>query len=253
MIDGDTYDALVAELYDDILADVPFGDLEVWAEMVRTAEAPALELACGTGRVLLPLLARGLAVEGLDVSEAMLAVCRRKAAAQGLAPVLHRAAMQDFDLGRRFGAVFCPVASLSLLTADGSQAAVLACAFRHLRPGGVLALAMDDLAESEDVSPPADAPAVLHREARRADGSVVRVHRRPLPASAAGVTRTELVYTVEQDGRVVTRAVRAVDLRPPSPEAMRALLTAAGFTSVGVVSGPGGDGFLATARRPAAT
>lgn len=251
MIDGDTYDALVAELYDDLLAGVPFGDLEVWADLLRAAAAPALELACGTGRVLLPLLARGFVVEGLDVSAAMLAVCRRKAAAQGLAPVLHRAAMQDFDLGRRYGAVFCPVASLSLLTADGSQAAALACAFRHLSPGGMLALAMDD-PEAEDAAP-ADAPAVLHREACRADGSVVRVHRRPLAAPAAGVTRTELVYTVEQGGRVVTRAVRTVDLRPPSPEAMRALLTAAGFTAVGVAPGPGGEGFLATARRPAAT
>lgn len=252
MIDGDTYDALVAELYDDILAGVPFGDLEVWADLLRAADAPALELACGTGRVLLPLLARGLAVEGLDVSEAMLAVCRREAAAKGLAPVLHRAAMQDFDLGRRYGAVFCPVASLSLLTADGSQAAALACAFRHLRPGGMLALAMDDPA-ADEAPAPADAAAVLHREARRADGSVVRVHRRALPAPAVGVTRTELVYTVEQGGRVVTRAVRAVDLRPPPPEAMRALLTAAGFTAVGVAPGPGGEGFLATARRPAAT
>ncbi|MCA1972941.1 MAG: class I SAM-dependent methyltransferase, partial [Caenispirillum sp.] len=80
MIDGDTYDALVAELYDDLLAGVPFGDLEVWTDLLRAAAAPALELACGTGRVLLPLLARGFVVEGLDVSAAMLAVCRRKAA-----------------------------------------------------------------------------------------------------------------------------------------------------------------------------
>src|SRR5215469_2034148 len=39
-------------------------------------EGPVLELAIGTGRVALPLAGRGIAVEGLDVSEAMIARLR---------------------------------------------------------------------------------------------------------------------------------------------------------------------------------
>lgn len=66
-----------AEVYDelsprtDTLATVAF--LEELA-----GEGPALELAIGTGRVALPLAARGTRVDGIDISPAMVAKLRSK-------------------------------------------------------------------------------------------------------------------------------------------------------------------------------
>jgi SAM-dependent methyltransferase len=54
---------------------------------------PALDLACGTGRVLLPLLEAGLDVDGCDMSADMLAGCRRRGAQKGLTPNLYAQAM----------------------------------------------------------------------------------------------------------------------------------------------------------------
>ena len=51
---------------------------------------PALEIGCGTGRLTIPYLEAGLDVEGLDSSGQMLEICRTKAAARGLLPVLHQ-------------------------------------------------------------------------------------------------------------------------------------------------------------------
>ena len=45
---------------------------------------PVLDLACGAGRVLLPLLRAGIDVDGCDISADMLHYCRRKAASEGL-------------------------------------------------------------------------------------------------------------------------------------------------------------------------
>ena len=83
------YRGLVAECYDLWFGDEPFWDQAFFHDRIRQNRGRALEIACGTGRLLVPLLRDGLAVEGLDASEAMLAICRTKAARVGVTPTLY--------------------------------------------------------------------------------------------------------------------------------------------------------------------
>jgi 2-polyprenyl-3-methyl-5-hydroxy-6-metoxy-1,4-benzoquinol methylase len=64
--------------------DLPFG-LDFYLGLAREAKGPVLDIACGTGRILLPCLQAGVDIEGLDLYEPMLAPLRAKAAALGLA------------------------------------------------------------------------------------------------------------------------------------------------------------------------
>jgi hypothetical protein len=66
----------VAERYDD----TPRGDEAVAVAFLErlAGGGPALELAIGTGRIALPLAARGVPVHGVDLSPAMVARLRRK-------------------------------------------------------------------------------------------------------------------------------------------------------------------------------
>ena len=48
------------------------GDLAFYQRVAREVGGPVLELACGTGRMALPLAGAGLHVTGVDRSEAML-------------------------------------------------------------------------------------------------------------------------------------------------------------------------------------
>ena len=69
--------AELAALYDAVYADC--GDVAFWQSVAADADAgPLLELACGTGRVLLPLARAGRDVTGLDLAPHMLARCREK-------------------------------------------------------------------------------------------------------------------------------------------------------------------------------
>ncbi len=78
----------VADLYDAI---VPPGPCEAfYRQEARARGGPVLELACGTGRLTLPLARDGHDVVGLDASEAMLAGARRKAAQAGARARSHR-------------------------------------------------------------------------------------------------------------------------------------------------------------------
>ncbi|MFN2469166.1 MAG: class I SAM-dependent methyltransferase [Gaiellaceae bacterium] len=72
-----TYGERIAETYDRTYEDLPTD-----ATVARLAElagsGPVLELGIGTGRIALPLAARGLEVHGVDASEAMVAELRKK-------------------------------------------------------------------------------------------------------------------------------------------------------------------------------
>lgn len=66
------------------------------------AGQPALDLAYGTGRLLIPWLKAGLDVDGCDVSPDMVALCRERAEREGVTPQLNVQAMHELDLPRRF-------------------------------------------------------------------------------------------------------------------------------------------------------
>ncbi|MGA7500127.1 MAG: class I SAM-dependent methyltransferase, partial [Isosphaeraceae bacterium] len=82
---------------------------------------PVLDIACGTGRILLPCLQAGVDIEGLDLFEPMLKTLRAKAAFLSLLPRLHQADMSDFSLSRCYRLVmtmrFCAVRSSTSSTA----------------------------------------------------------------------------------------------------------------------------------------
>ena len=78
------------DLYDVLFGNFDYG-LDFYMGLAREAKGPVLDIACGTGRVMLPALQAGLDVEGLDLYDGMLDRLRTKAAGLGLQPVLHRA------------------------------------------------------------------------------------------------------------------------------------------------------------------
>ncbi|WP_160172813.1 class I SAM-dependent methyltransferase [Devosia sp. LC5] len=125
------------ELYD--LASPPDPDMErFYVAMAGGPGRQVLELACGTGRLTLPLSRSGADVTGGDLSQAMLDMAQQRARAEGLAPVLVQLDMRDFALGRRFDTIVVAANSLLHLTRTADQMAFLESAARHLKPDGRL-------------------------------------------------------------------------------------------------------------------
>jgi SAM-dependent methyltransferase len=106
--------------------------------IIETSGQPALDLGCGSGRLLLSYLRAGLDVDGCDVSKDMLAVCGERAKTEGLSPRLYAQAMHELDLPRRYRTIFaCGVIGLGgerRLTMEA-----MARCYEHLRPGGTFA------------------------------------------------------------------------------------------------------------------
>ncbi len=81
-------------------------EIPYFQRYVERAGQPALDVACGTGRLLIPYLRAGLDVDGCDVSADMVEHCRAKAAREGLTPTLVVQAMHELDLPRTYRTVF---------------------------------------------------------------------------------------------------------------------------------------------------
>ncbi len=125
------------DLYDLVLQDLPYG-LDFYLGLARAAQGPVLDIACGTGRILLPCLAAGVEIEGLDLIEPMLERLRAKAARLGLSPRLHQADMSEFALPRRFALVMIPFNAFIHNMTQEAQIRCLALCREHLLPGGML-------------------------------------------------------------------------------------------------------------------
>jgi len=129
--DGELYDALFESHHDDL----PF-----WLAFARGGGGPFLDLACGTGRVLLPLLEAGLDGDGLDASQEMLARCAVKARDAGKRPTLACADMRAFRMPRRYARALCAFNAFAHLLDTEAQLAALRCVREHLVEGGAFAI-----------------------------------------------------------------------------------------------------------------
>lgn len=126
------------DVYDLVLKDIPYG-FDFYVALARGAKGPVLDVACGTGRILLPCVQAGVDIEGLDLFEPMLTTLRAKAAALNLSPRLHRADMSEFSLLRRYGLVMIPFNAFIHNMTQEAQIRCLQHCREHLAPGGLLA------------------------------------------------------------------------------------------------------------------
>ena len=134
---SEVWDEATAARYDADAAD-KFSPDELGPTVDLLAElaegGPALELAIGTGRVAIPLRARGVAVQGIELSPAMVGQLRRKADAESLPLVVGDMATTTVD--GDFALVYLVWNSLSNLRTQDEQVQCFRNAARHLRTGG---------------------------------------------------------------------------------------------------------------------
>jgi SAM-dependent methyltransferase len=151
-------------------------DVDFYLDYARQCGSPVLELACGTGRVLIPMAEAGYEVVGLDLNENMLDRCRCKVVERGLEArvELHLADMAAFELPRAdFGLAYIPVRSFMHLNTQAEQLACMERTYAHLRPGGLLIVDVYAPSYAHLAMEP-DQPFFLRRETRLPNGHTLK-------------------------------------------------------------------------------
>jgi SAM-dependent methyltransferase len=113
--------------------------------VARAATGRALELGIGTGRIALPLSARGVDVHGIDLSEEMVARLRAKPGAEKIAVTIGDFATTKVD--GTFALAYLVYNTIQNLTTQDAQVACFENVAAHLQPGGcfVIEVGLPDL------------------------------------------------------------------------------------------------------------
>lgn len=133
-----SYNKLCTLFYEADNKPFPPGALDFYRGALRDADGPVLEIMSGSGRFLIPFLAEGFDIDGVDASPSMLAVARDKSEAAGLSPLMVEARLDEMAMPRTYKLVLCVAGSMSLVTDRSEFRNIMTNILQHLDPGGRL-------------------------------------------------------------------------------------------------------------------
>ena len=197
-----SYRGLMASSWNFIRGDSSnWTDTAFYREIIRDNGEPALDVGCGTGRILLQFLEDGMDVEGLDNAPEMLDICERDAAGRGLRPTLHCQSIESVSIDRRFRTIFVASTSLCYVPTREHVSTTLRRFFDHLEPGGKVVLSAG-IAPS-DLNPEPEQWQLDFEQIRPNDGATVQWWGKVGYDQRADVIRDKSRLHVVVDDRVV--------------------------------------------------
>jgi SAM-dependent methyltransferase len=224
-----------AEFYDYVPLYRNRADIGFYVDEAVKAKGPVLEVACGSGRVLIPTARAGVTIVGLDRSAEMLARCvsalqRESDTVRARTSLLH-GDMREFDLGQRFALITIPFRAFQHLLTVEDQIACLTSVRRHMADGGrfivdlfnpSLEMLVDaKLGEEFDSDPPFTLP-----DGRTVQRRLKIIERHPFTQ----VRDNEFIYYVTDAQGAVQRIVHPFEMRHTFKFEMEHLLYRVGFT-----------------------
>lgn len=215
-----------ADLYDLVYQDRKDYRAEAGAvaELIRSRKPDAstlLDVACGTGTHLEAFSRHFEQVAGLELSESMSEVARRRVPQTQLYP----GDMHSFQLDAAFDAIVCMFSSIGYLNTVDDLNQTLVSMGRHLKPGGVVAIEpwwtpdtfLENYVSGHVVTKDGHTVARVSHSTR--EGDVARMEIHYLVADARGVRhRSEIdrltLFTPEQYESAFTGAGAKVEFLP---------------------------------------
>lgn len=221
------YDS-IAPFYD--IEHAPFDeDLDMYRNFAELCGGKILELACGSGRLLLPLAREGYTLTGVDTSAGMLEIARRALEKEGLTTrcQLVQQDMCALQLPEKYRLAMIALGSFGHVTTRPQQQRALAAIRQHLSLGAtfILDISNEDARYMEDLS-----GQMLHQGTwPREDGSYVTHFLSPASSTSHHLLELTHFYEVHQQGGPVQRSVSQTSLYLFERNETELLLEQAGF------------------------
>ena len=220
------------ELYDaeNTVAD----EVPMLLRLARLADGPILDLACGTGRTTLPLAEAGFEVIGVDASEAMVGLARRKANELGLPVTFHVQDCRMLDVPTVAGMETMTGNAFQEFLSNEDQDGLLRAVHRHLSPGGVFVFGTRLPSHLNLDRPAGEQPwsTVTDDAGRRIEMSVIWSYD---PVSQ--IQDYTFIERIHDGSRPVEERRSPGRLRYTGPMEMRRLLAAHGFETEAMEGG----------------
>jgi SAM-dependent methyltransferase len=231
-----TFGPLAASFLDaESLDATPAGEIAWYSQRLPADAGIVLDLMCGNGRLLVPLLAYGYKLHGVDHAPAMLALCELHLASRQLSAPLFRQDVTQMNLPFRYGAAFVAGGAFQYITDPAAALGALLRTRAHLVAPGHLIIDCRVPAQSVQRL---GAPLVEVRTAKLADGTLITLRSETTWWADARLMRSEHRY-VHRDGTKHLAEEHASVTQTWYPaEEMTALVREAGFRDIEIGSSP---------------
>ena len=222
-------------------ADLPFH----MSRLLRS-DMQILELGSGTGRVLVPLAERCSHIHGIEISEAMVSICRRKMEAAHLPAARATVSVgdiSDFALNQGFDFILAPFRVLQNLSTDQQVAGLFRCIGRHLNDDGACILNVFSTYAPPDVIAREWVSDIEHFEweVPYGGGTLRRWCRNTRMTVDPLVLYPDLIHRLSRDGEIVDEAVLSIAMRCYYPDQFTRLVVTQGFRPTAFYGGYAGE------------
>ena len=233
-------------------ADIPqasVAEVDWYAARITREISRSLELMCGSGRMLAPLMARGHHIHGVDASPAMIASCEARLAALGLSTTLFRQDVAQLNVPFRYGCAYICAGAFQLIADPAAGAGMLARIRAHLVPPGLLIL---DCFVPSDAIQRLGAPLVEVRTVKLGDGTQIALRSETTCFADARLLRAENRYAHRRGSHLLGEEKETITHTWYTDAEVKALAKEAGFRHLETAASPRDVGdaqtFVLTAR-----
>ncbi|MGB3641601.1 MAG: class I SAM-dependent methyltransferase [Rivularia sp. (in: cyanobacteria)] len=226
---GDCYYGLVVETYNLFHPQGNINDAAFYNLLIDEVGGAVLEMMCGSGRVLIPLLRQNIDIDGLDCSNEILASCREQAIVEGLHCNLYKQYAHEMELPRQYKTIIFSYSSFALLTDRNEAFETLCRIYNHLEDGGqlILDMAIPWLAREAD-----DGIWKLSRKGMLPDNRFVYISRVAEYNRFEQLEYAQIKYEVYKDGKLIDTLLNEMQCRYYGKYELQLLLEKAGFCKI---------------------
>jgi len=227
-------------------------DLPFYIEHLPSPEAKVLELGCGTGRVTIPLSQYCASVRGIDLSSAMISICREKLLKEEMPETKVKvdvADITDLDLGQKYDLIIAPFRVFQNLETDDEVNGFFDSVRRHLTPQGTCILNVFNPNRDRETMRRewCSEDEELCWEVMTKGGRVACYDKRARMDKERMLLYPDLIYRRYEDDILVDEAILKIVMRCWYPQEFEALIEDQGFSILNRWGGYAGETDAGTA------
>jgi SAM-dependent methyltransferase len=208
--DGDVYESQFSFTF-------PGPDVPFWIDLAKEFGPKVLELACGTGRVTIPVFESGVAVDGIDFSASMLNLARKHAEEKKLTINFLQGDLRALPFNDMYDLMYLPTATIAHLLTRKDVEVFLEGVRRGLHKSGMLALDMHNPMHTFFKSWPFDRAGNERSFVHRATGETIRIVTTQEYAADSQILLVKNHYMFAdgstRDGNIILRMYFPADLQ----------------------------------------
>ncbi|PEC19095.1 class I SAM-dependent methyltransferase [Bacillus cereus] len=220
------YGELCTKIYESDKSMAAGKELDFYLSFAKDKNIKVLEPMCGNGRMLIPFMQNGVDIEGFDLSEDMLKMCKEKAEQLNLKPVVSQERIEKFHGNKKYDLIMIPIGSFSLLPDNLVDISLQNMKYNLKTNGKLLLTVVEAGSETEQILD------WMETNRKEINDELIVEYRKVSYDEAQKLLNIKLKYEVIHDEKIAETEIMDFPIRLYDLKEFENILIANGFSQV---------------------